>query len=63
MTKESLNFLCFLTMTDILRQISSYTNEELIEMWTSCRDQYKENQIQLDYIDKLQSTYDSMRSY
>jgi tetratricopeptide (TPR) repeat protein len=58
MTKESLNFLCFLRMTDILRRISSYTHEELLEMWTSCRDLYKENQIQLDYIDQLENTYD-----
>jgi hypothetical protein len=58
MTKESLNFLCFLRMTDILRRIPSYTHGELLEMWVRCRELYKKNQPQLDYIDQLENTYD-----
>jgi hypothetical protein len=56
MTKESLHFLCFLRMTNILRRIC-YTPEELLEMWTCYRDIYKENQPQLDHIDELARTY------
>ena len=57
LTKESLHFLCFLTMTDILRRISSYTSNELSEMWTTLRSIYTENNVQLDYIDELKDAY------
>lgn len=61
MTKESLNFICFLKMTDVLQRIS-FPSEELLEMWTRCRELYKENQAQLDYIDELASTYDKSQA-
>jgi hypothetical protein len=55
--KESLNFCCFLTMTNILRRISSYSSEELSEMWSACRKIYGNNHPQLDHIDKLENEY------
>ena len=58
LTKESLHFLCFLTMVDILRQISGYNKEELQEMWTTFRVIYQGNQTQLDYIDELEKSYE-----
>ena len=61
LTKESLRFLCFLRMIDILRR-SRYDRNELSAMWSSVRDHYKGNQEQLDAIDELEETYDKAKA-
>jgi tetratricopeptide (TPR) repeat protein len=56
MNKESLKFLCFLRMTDILLRII-HDPEDISEMWTACRNLYQDNNAQLDHIDKLAKVY------
>lgn len=55
LTKESLEFLYFLTMIEILLQISHNPIEQT-EMWEFCRKIYV-NDAQLNYIDKLSMSY------
>jgi tetratricopeptide (TPR) repeat protein len=66
LTKESLNLLCFITMTGVLLRFSSYEDEDLLDMWTTCRDLHKEKKAQLDHIEKLKRSYrpcDAVRYY
>jgi hypothetical protein len=59
--KESLKFLSFLTMTNILVQVS-YNCQELSDMWITCRKIYQDDAIQLDRIDELEKTYESSQA-
>jgi tetratricopeptide (TPR) repeat protein len=57
LSKQSLRFICYLIMRNILIQ-KSYNEDDLIEMWASSRDLHQNDKAKLQNIDKLQMNYD-----